>query len=270
MDMFSSYEISISSEGFLIKNKYREVSSDTCKSIYFRKPVQEDLTGVYEGKYHQFSYREAYSLVEGLAEYFPGKCLSRPSSMRRSGNKVFQALTANEVGFKIPKLSISNSVESAKALCREKAIVKPLSVGTINDKEYKEYVQTNIYDERYELSHLKYTPAYFQKYINKDYEVRVTFVGKESFSVRIDSDNPVDWRKHGNKIKYSVCEIPSHIYRSCILFLEKTRMEFGCFDFIIYRSEWYFLEMNSNGQWAWLEFETGLPISKEIVGYLNG
>jgi len=46
-------------------------------------------------------------------------------------------------------------------------------------------------------------------------------------------------------------------------------MEFGCFDFIVNNDEWYFLEMNSNGQWAWLEFETGSPISQEIVEYLN-
>ncbi|MFQ1753551.1 hypothetical protein [Aeromonas veronii] len=269
VDMFSSYEISISSGRFLIKNKYREVCSDTCMSIYFRKPIQEDLTGIYEEKYHQFSFRESYSLVEGIAEYFSGKCLSRPSSMRRAGNKVFQALIANEVGFNLPKLLISNSADAVKKFCKEKSIVKPLSVGTITDKEHKEYVQTNIYDEQYDISHLKYTPAYFQLFINKDYEVRVTFVGKKAFSVRIDSEDPVDWRRFGNKVNYSICEIPNYIYSSCVLFLEKTEMAFGCFDFIVYKNEWYFLEMNSNGQWAWLEFETGLPISESIVGYLN-
>lgn len=130
-------------------------------------------------------------------------------------------------------------------------------------------MQTNLYDDKYDLSLLKYTPAYFQHYIQKDYEVRVTFVGKESFSVKIESENPVDWRKIGNKITYSKFEIPENIYENCLLYLEKTNMEFGCFDFIVHHDEWYFLEMNSNGQWAWLEFETGLQISKEIVDYLN-
>jgi glutathione synthase/RimK-type ligase-like ATP-grasp enzyme len=269
MDFFSSYEISISSEGFSISNLFREVTNKSCKSIYFRKPVQENLIDIYEEKYHQFSYRESYSLIEGLAEYFPGKCLSRPSAMRRSGNKVFQALTAHEVGFKIPTLSITNSIKSVEKISRNKSIVKPLSVGSINDRRHKEYVQTNLYDEQYELSLLKYTPAYFQHYINKDYEVRITFVGKKHFSVRIDSEDSVDWRKAGNKIKYSTCEIPESIYNNCLSYLGKTKMEFGCFDFIVLKGEWYFLEMNSNGQWAWLEFETGLPISKEIVGYLN-
>lgn len=268
MDMFSSYEISVSSEGFSISNQFREVSNDNCKSIYFRKPAQEDLAGVYEEKYHQFSYRESYSLIEGIVEFFPGKCLSKPSIMRRSGNKAFQALTASEVGFRMPELSITNSIDSVGKVSTHKSIVKPLSVGTISDKSHKEYVQTNLYDEKFDTSLLKHTPAYFQHYVKKDYEVRVTFVGKKSFSVRIDSEDLVDWRKLGNKVFYSTYEIPEVIYGNCLSYLEKTKMEFGCFDFIIREDEWYFLEMNSNGQWAWLEFETGLPISKAIVDHL--
>lgn len=269
MDMFSTYELSISSEGFSISNKFRKVNNNSCKSIYFRKPVQEDLVDVYEEKYHQFSYRESYALVEGLVEYFPGKCLSRPSTMRRAGNKVFQALIANEVGFNMPTLSITNSLESVERISKNISIVKPLSIGEIADRSHKEYVQTNLYDEKIDLSLLRYTPAYFQRYIDKDYEVRITFVAKKSFSVRIDSEDPIDWRRPGNEVTYSKCEIPNDIYENCLSFLDKTEMEFGCFDFIILNGEWYFLEMNANGQWAWLEFETGLPISKEIIGYLN-
>ena len=269
VDKFSTYKISISADRFEINNRFREINNNNCKSIYYRKPVPEDLIGIYEEKYHQFSYRESYSLIEGLAEGFSGKCLSRPSSMRRSWNKVFQAMTASEVGFKLPKLSITNNTDSVKHLCENKSIVKPLSIGSIADSSHKEYVQTNLYDSKCDLSFLKYTPAYFQLYIEKDYEVRVTFVGKKAFSVKIDSEDAVDWRKPGNKVDYSVFEIPESIYMNCLNYLDKTDMAFGCFDFIVSGEEWYFLEMNSNGQWAWLEFETGLAISKEIIGYLN-
>ena len=47
-------------------------------------------------------------------------------------------------------------------------------------------------------------------------------------------------------------------------------MKFGCFDFIIKDDLWFFLEMNANGQWAWLEFETGLNISGAIIDFLTG
>ncbi len=269
MDRFSAYKISVTSTGFSISDPFTELTSHNCKSIYFRKPTHENLGEVYDAKYHQFSYRESYSLIEGLVEYFPGKCLSKPSIMRRAGNKVFQALVAKEIGLRIPTLSITNSVTSVKKISEDETIVKPLSVGSIVIGKRKEYVQTNLYDEKFDLSLLKYTPAYFQRFVEKDYEVRVTFIDSKAYCVRIDSEDTVDWRKPGNTVAYRKWEIPEAIYTKCLLYLKTVDMCFGCFDFIVRDEQWYFLEMNSNGQWAWLELETGLPISKGIMSYLN-
>jgi len=269
MDMFSSYQVAISASSFSIKNQYREVNSENCKSIYLRKPIPEELKGVYEEKYHLFSYKESYALIEGLVEYFPGRCLSKPSTMRRAGNKILQALIANEIGFKIPELAITNDPETVARITQEKSIVKPISIGTVFDRNQKEFVQTNLFDASNDLSLLKFTPAYFQHYFKKDYEVRVTFVGRKSFPARIDSRDTIDWRRPGNEIQYSTCSIPNNIYRNCISLLEKTNIDFGCFDFIVSNGEWYFLEMNANGQWAWLEFETGMNISGAIIDYLS-
>lgn len=269
MDYFSTYKISISADRFSISNQYREVNSENCKAIYFRKPTREDLSGIYETKYHDFAYKECYSIIEGLAEYFPGRCLSRPSIMRKAGNKIYQALIAKEVGLKIPPLMITNDKKSVDLITSQTSIVKPLATGAIIERNEKEYVQTNLFISRYDLSTLNYTPSYFQQYMKKDYEVRATFVGRKEFTVRIDSTDQIDWRRAGNNISYKISSLPKSVYESCLRLLEKSNMEFGCFDFIVNEDEWYFLEMNSNGQWAWLEFETGLSISEEIIGYLN-
>ncbi|KWX01719.1 ATP-grasp ribosomal peptide maturase [Carbonactinospora thermoautotrophica] len=45
---------------------------------------------------------------------------------------------------------------------------------------------------------------------------------------------------------------------------------FGAFDFVVTPDgEWRFLEVNSNGQWSWIEHETGLPISSAIADLLQ-
>ena len=138
------------------------------------------------------------------------------------------------------------------------------------DEKTKEFVQTNIVDANINLDALKYSPSYFQLYQKKDYEIRATFVSSEVFVVKIESLNEIDWRKSDNKITYSVCEMPDDIYNKCIKFMKLCKMDFGCFDFIVHNDSWYFLEMNVNGQWAWLEFETELDISGSIVRYLRG
>ncbi len=269
-DDFSSYKVSTSSDGFKIKSAHNYIETNTCKSIYFRKPTHENLDNVFEKKYHHFAIREAYSLIEGIAESFAGVCLSKPSVMRSAGNKVSQAILAKKVGFNIPKLLITNDSSQTTIFKEKRSIVKPLSIGVVSDENKKEFVQTNLVSPDFNLEALKYSPAYFQEYIEKDFEVRVTFVRTKAFPVQIYSDNKVDWRKPNNNVKYSLCELPKTIYIKCQEFLKSCGMQFGCFDFVVKDDSWYFLEMNSNGQWAWLEFETEACISKEIVGYLNG
>jgi glutathione synthase/RimK-type ligase-like ATP-grasp enzyme len=269
-DNFSSYKVTTSSDGFKINSSYGDIDTNTCKSIYFRKPTQENLDNIFDKKYHHFAQREAYSLIEGITESFDGICLSKPSIMRKAGNKVSQAMLTKKVGFDIPQLLITNDLTQVNKLNKKQSIVKPLSIGTVIEENKKEFVQTNILNSDFNLESLKYSPAYFQEYIEKDFEVRVTFIDKKAFPVRIYSENKVDWRKLGNNVKYSLCEIPNSIYEKCLDFLNLCEMKFGCFDFIVKDNFWYFLEMNPNGQWAWLEFETGACISEEIVGLLNG
>jgi glutathione synthase/RimK-type ligase-like ATP-grasp enzyme len=269
-DYFSSYRVTTSSDGFKINSSYGNIDTNSCKSIYFRKPMHENLDNIFDKKYHHFAHREAYSLIEGITESYTGTCLSKPSIMRKAGNKVSQAMLAKKVGFTIPELLITNDLTQVNLLKEKQQIVKPLSIGTVIEENKKEFVQTNMLNPGFDLESLKYAPAYFQEYIEKDFEVRITFVGKKAFSVKIDSENKVDWRKLDNNIKYSLCEMPNSIYDKCLNFLNLCEIQFGCFDFIVKDSFWYFLEMNSNGQWAWLEFETGASISEEIVGFLNG
>ncbi|WP_236447834.1 MULTISPECIES: MvdC/MvdD family ATP grasp protein [unclassified Pseudomonas] len=268
-DEFSKYSIGVDESGFQIDSSEKSINSQSCLSIYYRKPVVEDLDGIFEEKYHSFVHKESYSLVEGIAESFHGRCLTRPSVMRRANNKVVQLILAREIGFKLPSSSITNCPSNIASVGKGNKIVKPLAVGTIVSDGVKEFVQTNVLDECVSTEYLKYSPAYFQEYISKDYEVRSTFVNGEEFSVKILSENKVDWRKANNNISYDLMQLPSDIYNMCVVFMKKLDMSFGCFDFIVRNGEFYFLEMNANGQWAWLEKELGVQISRALVGYLS-
>ena len=47
-------------------------------------------------------------------------------------------------------------------------------------------------------------------------------------------------------------------------------LSFACYDFIVDDDDQvYFLEVNSAGQWMWLEDELGLPISNRIAKILT-
>lgn len=269
VDRFSDYKVAVGDSWFSIARDSCLINQDNCTSIYYRKPSSEDLSNLMDERYQRFVYGEVMSLVDGIVEYFPGRCLSKPSIMRVAGNKIFQALSAKKCGFSMPYPVISNSVELVGGAGSD-IVVKPLAAGQIVFGKSKEFVQTNIFDESIDVSGLKYSPVYFQRYVPKEYEVRVTIVDGDFFSVRIDSGNPIDWRKPGNEVSYSEVDIPSFVRDCCVKYMQLTGAVFGCFDFVVENDCWYFLEMNSNGQWAWLEFELGIDISGSIVRYLSG
>jgi glutathione synthase/RimK-type ligase-like ATP-grasp enzyme len=51
--------------------------------------------------------------------------------------------------------------------------------------------------------------------------------------------------------------------------MTELNLRFGAIDFILDESgEYVFLEINPNGQWAWIERKTGYKISSEIVNLL--
>ncbi|WP_263063509.1 MvdC/MvdD family ATP grasp protein [Dickeya dadantii] len=270
IDKFSEYQISYTKQGFeIISYNYGTLLEKDCFSIYYRKPTPENLTKNIDKKYHNHCYREVFSLVEGITEAFDGKCLSRPSILRKADNKILQSKIAHHIGFSIPDYCLTNSSRLLMSHLNSNIIVKPLSNGVVEDEVSKEIVQTNLFDGNKDVSTLKFCPAYFQQYSNKQYEVRVTVINKIFFPVMIESKDKIDWRRKDNKIIYSEIEIPQEIKEKCLLYMLFFDIDFGCFDFIVFNDKWFFLEMNANGQWVWLEHETGLEISKEIVRYLN-
>ena len=136
-------------------------------------------------------------------------------------------------------------------------------------EEYCELFQTSYFDGYQE--DIALTPVYIQNYIEKKYEVRLTLVDNQFFGVKIIAGDLIDWRKSYESNQYSIIEVPIAIKKQVANMMKAFGLHFGAFDFIVSKDEqWYFLEVNPNGQWLWLEKELNLKISDAIVDYLCG
>ncbi|MDD5032601.1 MAG: hypothetical protein PHC85_00570 [Candidatus Pacebacteria bacterium] len=59
--------------------------------------------------------------------------------------------------------------------------------------------------------------------------------------------------------------MPTTEKNKCINIVKRLGLNFGAIDMIVTpNNEYYFLEINANGQWAWIEALTKLPIASEI------
>lgn len=82
----------------------------------------------------------------------------------------------------------------------------------------------------------------------------------------------VDWRQGilTEDLAYEPCSVPDDIAEKCVKFVKLLGLTFGVVEFAIdKKGDYWFLEINPNGQWAFIEMETGLEISKEIAKVLE-
>jgi glutathione synthase/RimK-type ligase-like ATP-grasp enzyme len=114
----------------------------------------------------------------------------------------------------------------------------------------------------------------FQEWVPKAYEVRLTVVDGRFFGARIDAGTAaghVDWRSDYAMLSYSPIDTPPDIQTRVRHLLAVLGLRFGALDFVVAPDgQWWFLEINANGQWAWIEDETNLPISHALADALEG
>ena len=266
VDRFNTYRFYIDSNGWSIADEYSQIESSNVCSIYYRKPILPDLSS-YDSQYHLMIQRDIISLINGIADSFPGKVLTRPSILRRTENKIYQLLYAGQKGLNIPSSYIGNHNDDCGEYEKSASIIKPITTGKTHGQNGWELYQTSMFSGIDE--DISFTPVYLQNYIPKLFEVRITIIGENVYPIRIDTRNKVDWRADYENHKYSKIICPNHIIEKCYQLLEDFSLKYGAFDFIVTpKNEWVFLEVNPNGQWLWLEQSLELDISKKIVEYL--
>lgn len=244
--------------------------------IYYRRPelpkyIDADLS---EGEI-SFLQVEIYYTLEGIYRLLDNKhWFNNVYAIRETENKIYQLLTAKEVGLTIPKSLLSNEHESTSLfLAKGTHIIKPVHNARIIDSKEPRIVFTSEVNRNITKKEIEFSVNYFQEKIDKEYDIRATFVGEKCFAVAIDSQsNPetsVDWRKGEHILNHTPIELPDNVYCKCLNLMKRLKLHYGAIDFILdKRGNYIFLEINPNGQWAWIEHLTGLPIAKEIVKQL--
>ena len=119
------------------------------------------------------------------------------------------------------------------------------------------------------VDYVRVTPHLFQARVDKVADLRVLVVGRHTFTVRIESDL-LDWRKDYNALTYAVDHLPDRVNAALLVYLERLGLVSGSFDLAVDRTgDHWWLELNPNGQWGWLETETGLPMSSAFAELLT-
>ena len=206
---------------------------------------------------------------------------------RMKFNKLIQMKIAAEVGFEIPETIVTNEPHQMKSFFGEahsEVIMKKIRKGLVTMKDGRRFLfhTSRIPPEAQNdasLERLKFAPAFLQTHIPKKYDIRSVVVGEKVFSVAIHSqgvpEGVVDFRTAAmlgrlHDMPHEIIDLGDVANKQIVEFSKRFSLTFGALDFIeTPDGRLVFLEDNPNGQWAWLEHLTGIPIAMAIAEHLQ-
>lgn len=275
----NEYDIILSLDGATIihRSTRRIVRSDDVRSVYLRRrslpefDIDLPYVGFVQSEWKLF-LRNLWTLHTNAF------WISHPDAIERASDKMLQLRASRDLGFAIPETIMTNSHDAVKRLYERQSnlIYKAFNSGEINRKS-GEVIYTSALDKHLisdeHADEFQICPGIYQPRIDKAYEVRVTVIGSAVFAARIASQESsrtsLDWRRYedGN-ILHEAYELEPPVARRCVALVQQFGLEFGAIDLIKSDAGYTFLEINSNGQWAWIEACTKYPMARTMAELL--
>lgn len=246
-------------------------------AVWYRRPVPPRLPDLPPAR-AEWAEREAREALDALWQTTDALWVNRPDRNQMAGYKPEQLQRAATLGFRIPQSIVTNDGEAAASFLADhpQAIAKPLYRGRIFDPDSERLFFTTLLNKkaRQEATILGPEPYLLQQLIPKHYDIRVTVIGEDAFAARIDSqaleEAVVDWRRGNSaQLRHSVEELPEEVADKCVKMTHDYGLHFSAIDLARDDDGYVFFEINPNGQWAWVEQLTGMPLRSRLADLLT-
>jgi len=260
-----------------IRSGPKVVELSEITSAWYRRSVSPTAPDFVSLSARRFVVGELQHLAEGMILGGDVRWVNSISATRMAERKLFQLNVANAVGLKTPKTLVTNDANAVASFFRSgcgEVITKPIYHGywAKSGGDRAAYTRELGKAGLPSQEQLDACPCLIQTRIQKGSDIRLTLVGCHAFAVRIRTPpgSLVDWRHPEVDTRYEECTIPTEVMSACRRLMDRLGLVYGAIDLIQARDgDWYFLEVNPAGEWAWLERQLKLPISDALINLLT-
>ena len=203
-------------------------------------------------------------------------------------NKMLQMKRAAELGLEVPSTCITNNLDEIREFWKHvggEMVFKKIRKGLFAMSDgrvllvHTNQIPKDSFNEQ-TIQRMRFCPMFLQRHIPKKFDVRSIVVNGKVFSVAIHSqsvaEGVTDYRKAAvlgklDEMRHEIIDFGAETNQKLANYTRSFGLSFSAIDLIVTPDDRViFLEDNPNGQWAWLEHKTGIPISKAIAEYLIG
>lgn len=251
------------------------------RSAWYRRPGDPSLPpDTMTPEARSFSTGETIEALRGLWRTLHCFWVSEPAKITQASFKVEQLQAASKLGFITPRTLITNNPKEVLQFyeeCNGTIIYKTIWRPSVEYEHMASVILTTPVTSEHlkNIDSIQLAPCIFQEYVPKQVELRICVIGQQVFAVEIHSqaleETKHDWRNYPfEDLPHISHPLPTEIRDLCLaLVIDHYGLAFGAIDMIIKPSgEYVFLEINPNGQWAWLELATGLPLTDTMADLL--
>lgn len=245
-------------------------------SVYYRRPTRFRMPdGLSDGD-AAFAAAEARLGLGGVLACLDALWVNNPMKVAVAEYKPLQLEVAAGAGLAVPRTLVTNHLEAATEFAEDvgPVVCKTFSSLMLADADGMRMTFTTHVDPAgIDGAQFAATTHLLQERVPKDYEARVTMVGRQPLGVAIRTDSEqgrLDWRTDYPQLRYEPIEVPDDVTKGMVAYLDALGLSYGAFDFAITpQGEWIMFECNPAGQWLWLQQETGAPIAAALADLLT-
>lgn len=242
-----------------LRNETRAVDLREVSGVLYRRPTAFEFPEDMPDEVRRWSTQEARLGFGGLLASLD--CwLNHPHHIAFAEYKPVQLQAAVRAGLEVPRTLVTNSPAEARSFCEAvgQVVCKPFGGGGITEGQEPKLVYANrVPPEDFGRDDVALTAHLFQEWVEHDYAVRAVAVDGRIFASAIQAGSPaayVDWRSDYGSLRYGPAKIPPGVARGVRSLLASLRLRFGVLDFLVRPDgSWVHLEVNPNGQWAWID-----------------
>lgn len=257
-----------------VVGEHRSLGLEQVSGIYYRRPTGFELDPAMSDNERRWAGVQARLGLGGLLAALD-PWLNHPHRIGLAEYKPVQLRAARVCGLCVPRTLLTNDPAAARAFVAGlgRAVYKPLGGNGVHDPDGPRQVYASIVEAGECVESIAATMHLFQAWVAKAFEVRLTVVDGWFFAARIDAGSPdshIDWRTDYAALRYSVISTPDTVRAGVTALMARLGLRFAALDFVVTPDgDWWFLECNPNGQWGWIEDETGFPIAAALADALT-
>jgi glutathione synthase/RimK-type ligase-like ATP-grasp enzyme len=242
------------------------------QAVWWRRPQAADVSAVTDLAARQFAANEWNEAIHGVWQLVEARWMNPPGLDEIASRKAYQLRIAAETGLRIPRTLITSSPEHARAFVDQHGLHKTIFKTFSATHEVWRETRLVREQELEILDTLRLAPAIFQEYVPAAVDLRVTVIGDRLFPAAIHAqgtDYPVDFRMSLGQARTEPAELPAPLVDRLLALMRRLGLVYGAIDMRrTPEGDYVFFEVNTAGEFLFIEERTGQPISQALAEWL--